>query len=727
MRTLGPPATVAVAALGGLLAAWRPAVGLAALAAVALGAALWSAVAASRLRPVDLAVATPLLLLPLTPYLAREVDPSLTYLRFALALAVVAGLATGLIPAREGWLRGIGLVIVALALAQVIPAATAPSSGYGALRWVNWIAFVPYAFIRYDRRSLGVALVAALGGAALLAAGMLAQQRGVLGGAWGGIQLGVGALQPTFQRRYTSFLLEPNHLALFMLSVGIVLYVYAVVAAPGRRRLLAALLGVAICAYCVYVTRSRGALLAIPFVGAFFLVARAMRVFAVTAAIALVAAIVVLPVSPAARGAVDSTWDGVTRILKGEDTSAVLRLTNWRERVDQSGSPVLGTGFGGYAAVHADRPERSREPARDRHVAHRRQRVAEALAGGGRPRGAGAGGDLRGRPSRVAAGGAHPGSDGDRPGARRAALRRHLPRLQRGPVRHQPVELPDLDRDRHGAVAPGARARARPRPGGRMTELPLDANKRGEIENAERSLAALTAPASAHRTKPFGIQWPAVWWLKWATIHHAFRTLGVPFGASVLDVGAGTGWASLLLAEAGYKVTGVDIAPGNVRIAELHAERWGSEATFEVADMDSLDLGRAFDAVLVFDALHHVDQPAAVVPRIARHLAPGGWVLFGEPSLLHYISPSAHAVTRRKAWIERGVRVRALRRWCRDAGLTRTRRFFEPTRPYERRGTEFGWELLRLVAANVLFAPSYNVWLAAQRPPAAQASARSRA
>jgi len=248
-----------------------------------------------------------------------------------------------------------------------------------------------------------------------------------------------------------------------------------------------------------------------------------------------------------------------------------------------------------------------------------------------------------------------------------------------------------------------------------MSESSLEQNKLDEIAGGERSLADLTRPGTTERVKPFGIQWPAVWWLKWATIHHMLHTLPVPQGADVLDVGSGTGWASLLLAEAGYLPTGVDIAPGNVRIGELHAERWSSVAKFQAADMDTLDLGRTFDAVLMFDALHHVDDPAAVVKRVGRHLKPGGWALFGEPSLLHLLSPDARKVSREKGWIENGIGARSLRRWCREAGMPETRRFFEPTRPYGDRIRQFGWEAIRLVAANIAFAPSYHVWIAARK------------
>ena len=51
-----------------------------------------------------------------------------------------------------------------------------------------------------------------------------------------------------------------------------------------------------------------------------------------------------------------------------------------------------------------------------------------------------------------------------------------------------------------------------------------------------------------------------------------------------------------------------------------------------------------------------------------------------------------------------------------------TRRFFEPTRPYEHRVREFGRQLAKLTAANLAFAPSCHIWL----PPNAPSSSTDR-
>jgi 2-polyprenyl-3-methyl-5-hydroxy-6-metoxy-1,4-benzoquinol methylase len=241
----------------------------------------------------------------------------------------------------------------------------------------------------------------------------------------------------------------------------------------------------------------------------------------------------------------------------------------------------------------------------------------------------------------------------------------------------------------------------------------LEPNKRAEIDTARESLDS----GEAHLfRKPFGAPWGIEPFLKWATIGYALEALGTAPDTEILDLGCGEGWTSVFLAESGYRPTGIDLAPARIEMAVARAARWSVEATFAVGDMDELDLGRRFDVVLVYDALHHSARQRAVVANVARHLRPGGWALFGEPSWLHAVSPAARRTTRELGWIERGIRIRRLRHDCAAAGLSEFRRFFEPTRPYERRVRGFGWQAVRLAAADVAVAPQASVWLAAKRP-----------
>jgi SAM-dependent methyltransferase len=239
----------------------------------------------------------------------------------------------------------------------------------------------------------------------------------------------------------------------------------------------------------------------------------------------------------------------------------------------------------------------------------------------------------------------------------------------------------------------------------------VDANKAAEIDSA----VVEEETWDAH-IKPFGARWKPAYFTKWATINNVFvHRLGLRPPARILDVGCGGGWTSVFLAETGFQVTGIDIAPPHLETARERAQRWQVNARFIVTDIDDFDLRRKFDACLVFDALHHSNYPDRVVANISRHLRTGGWVLFGEPSWLHYISPEAKRTHRDMGWIERGVPISSLKHYCRAAGLGQFRRFFAGSEPYENRVVGFAREIAMLTAANFWVAPQRPVWLAARK------------
>ena len=249
----------------------------------------------------------------------------------------------------------------------------------------------------------------------------------------------------------------------------------------------------------------------------------------------------------------------------------------------------------------------------------------------------------------------------------------------------------------------------RSRPNPPAPALAIEPNKLDEIARASAS-----ADLRIANYKPFGHFWGSPYFTKWAVISHALFDLGLQEGQTILDVGVGGGWTTIFLSETGFEATGIDIAPAHVAVSRRRADRYGASARFEVADMDTLHLGTTFDAVLVFDALHHTSRQREVVRRLAQHINPGGWILFGEPSWLHAISPRARRVSRELGWVERGIFLRTLKRDCRDAGLTEFRRFYEGTAPFSTRAG-FAWELARLVGAQVNVSPQTSLWLAARR------------
>ncbi|MFF7022586.1 class I SAM-dependent methyltransferase [Streptomyces klenkii] len=110
-------------------------------------------------------------------------------------------------------------------------------------------------------------------------------------------------------------------------------------------------------------------------------------------------------------------------------------------------------------------------------------------------------------------------------------------------------------------------------------------------------------------------------------------------GASVLELGVGTGRVALPLADKGFRVHGVDASEGMLaRLAEKDPE---GRVTPVLGDFATLDLGRTFDVVLApFNALCCAVTPAeqiALIHAVARHAAPDGHVVIEtfDPSDYH--------------------------------------------------------------------------------------------
>ncbi len=99
-------------------------------------------------------------------------------------------------------------------------------------------------------------------------------------------------------------------------------------------------------------------------------------------------------------------------------------------------------------------------------------------------------------------------------------------------------------------------------------------------------------------------------------------------GEHVVDVGCGTGNATLLAAARGARVTGVDPAKRLLTVARQRAAAQGLEATFldGVAEALPLDNAGAQVVLSVFGVIFAADAPAAAA-EMARVTAPGGRIL----------------------------------------------------------------------------------------------------
>jgi ubiquinone/menaquinone biosynthesis C-methylase UbiE len=100
-----------------------------------------------------------------------------------------------------------------------------------------------------------------------------------------------------------------------------------------------------------------------------------------------------------------------------------------------------------------------------------------------------------------------------------------------------------------------------------------------------------------------------------------------------LDLACGTGNVTELLAAEGYKMVGVDLAPGMIAQARRKAAERHLDIEYHVQDAAELDLpGPRFDlCVSLFDSLNYITDPtrlAAAMGRVAAHLTRNGLFIF---------------------------------------------------------------------------------------------------
>lgn len=108
----------------------------------------------------------------------------------------------------------------------------------------------------------------------------------------------------------------------------------------------------------------------------------------------------------------------------------------------------------------------------------------------------------------------------------------------------------------------------------------------------------------------------------WKTALYAFLP---PPPADILEVGAGTGVMSLLVAELGHRITAIDLSRGMLNEAHARALKHGLSVTFEIADAEALPFrDSSFDAVFGRHILWTLPDPPRALGEWRRVLRNSG-------------------------------------------------------------------------------------------------------
>jgi|AGTN01.3.fsa_nt_gi 2-polyprenyl-3-methyl-5-hydroxy-6-metoxy-1,4-benzoquinol methylase len=114
-------------------------------------------------------------------------------------------------------------------------------------------------------------------------------------------------------------------------------------------------------------------------------------------------------------------------------------------------------------------------------------------------------------------------------------------------------------------------------------------------------------------------------------VHEFGTTLAesyLPAGASVIDIGCGSGALSARLADAGFDVLATDVELTGFA-ANVSSRTWDAGAPELPAAAGSMD------GVIALEVLEHVENPMAVLRNFKRLLRPGGKLICSTPHTGH--------------------------------------------------------------------------------------------
>jgi 2-polyprenyl-3-methyl-5-hydroxy-6-metoxy-1,4-benzoquinol methylase len=110
------------------------------------------------------------------------------------------------------------------------------------------------------------------------------------------------------------------------------------------------------------------------------------------------------------------------------------------------------------------------------------------------------------------------------------------------------------------------------------------------------------------------------------------RELALSPGASILEIGAGLGSLTGLLARSGYQVTALEINKGNADVIRLSTAHLAMRPRVVLQNVSDYHPNERFDCVIFFESFHHLLNHAELVARCKSWLKPGGKVVFAaEP------------------------------------------------------------------------------------------------
>jgi ubiquinone/menaquinone biosynthesis C-methylase UbiE len=106
-----------------------------------------------------------------------------------------------------------------------------------------------------------------------------------------------------------------------------------------------------------------------------------------------------------------------------------------------------------------------------------------------------------------------------------------------------------------------------------------------------------------------------------------------PISGNILEVGTGKGYFSLLLAQAGYRFTSIDISEEEQEFARLNLKYFALEKSvnFRIENAEHLSFkNNSYDLIFSVNTFHHLKDPLMVMDEFIRVVTPRGKIVLAD-------------------------------------------------------------------------------------------------